>query len=263
MAGISGDDDVPFADVRRVDSATVQIAEQLKGLIRQGRLAPGERLPAEPELAAAFGVSRNTLREALRMLSSQNLLVTKRGVRGGTFVSEPRFDLIDELLETSLGLMASADMVAVDQLMQARTLVEVPAAGMVARSHTDAVLADIGATLEREAQGITSGEVFAHRSFHRALLDGTGNPMLRMMSSPISKVLENRMERDRVSPEHWSAVLEEHREIFEAIRAGDAELAERLMAAHLHALGELYVRIDRTATPPAQPAGPVTFEPTT
>lgn len=75
--------------VSRVLPAYQQVANQLRELIMKGTLVVGERLPAEGEMALKFGVSRSTVREALRGLSSQSLVQTKRGVNGGTFVAEP------------------------------------------------------------------------------------------------------------------------------------------------------------------------------
>ena len=107
---------------------------QLQELIVKGTLTVGERLPAEGVMAAQFGVSRSTIREALRGLSSQRLVHTKRGVSGGTFVAEPSSEHVHTYLETTIGLLSGADVVSVDEILEARELFEVPAARLAADS---------------------------------------------------------------------------------------------------------------------------------
>ena len=233
--------------LRKVSSAYLQVAGQLRDLIMRGKVMPGEKLPSEAELGAAFGVSRSTLREALRVLASQHLIYTRRGVSGGTFVSEPKFELLDEIVEANLGLMAAADLITVAHLMEARVMVEVPAAGIAATRRVPAEMEAVRMALEAEAEGIETGDVLAHRGFHRELLAATGNPLLQIMCNPYSTALRNRMDRDAVPRSHWQSVLTEHRAIYEATIAGDAAEAQRLMTEHLEALGRLYQRIDRNA----------------
>ncbi|MGH3039100.1 MAG: FadR/GntR family transcriptional regulator, partial [Gaiellaceae bacterium] len=75
--------------VRRVRKAYEQVNDQLRELIVSGELAPGERLPNEAVLAREFGVSRATVREALRILTAQNLIRTTKGAGGGSYVTLP------------------------------------------------------------------------------------------------------------------------------------------------------------------------------
>jgi DNA-binding transcriptional regulator YhcF (GntR family) len=113
MASSDGGEDRQTAIERlrvyRIETAYEQLAEQLRNQIVQGTLAPGERLPNEADLAAVFGVSRTTLREALRVLSSQHLITVRRCVTGGTFVAHPRPDNISQYLEASVGLLSGTN----------------------------------------------------------------------------------------------------------------------------------------------------------
>ena len=113
-----------------------RVANELRRLILDGELIPGERLPVEADLAERFGVSRSTVREALRSLTTQNLAVTVRGVSGGTFVSRPDPDQVSDSLTTGLGFLTVAEELTVAELMQARELLEVPAASSAARNRT-------------------------------------------------------------------------------------------------------------------------------
>src|SRR5262249_20886659 len=82
--------------VRRVRKAYEQVADQLRDLILAGELSRGERLPNENMLAREFGVSRATVREALRLLAAQNLIRTAKGAGGGSYVTLPSVDHISE-----------------------------------------------------------------------------------------------------------------------------------------------------------------------
>ncbi|MEV1294236.1 FadR/GntR family transcriptional regulator [Pseudonocardia sp. NPDC049635] len=235
--------------VEKVSSAYTQVADQLRRLIVRGEVRPGQRLPAEPELAAAFGVSRGTLREALRVVASQKLVTTRRGVQGGTFVSVPELGNLGDMLEANLGLLAAAEVVDVDSLVQVRAYIEVPTAGAVAASGTPEDMESLRRAIEAETVGTESGDVQAHRGFHLALLRAVENPLLEIISAPISSVLQSRMKRSVVPRERWEVVLAEHRAIYDAIREHRREDAERLMHDHLLALGELYKQIDLRAEP--------------
>ena len=95
----------PAVDVGMVQpvlSAYRQVADQLRALIVTGQIRPGERLPSEASLANLFGVSRGTVREALRELSAQALVETSRGAAGGSFVTQPDPESVSEFLESPL-----------------------------------------------------------------------------------------------------------------------------------------------------------------
>src|SRR5829696_7791978 len=108
------------------------LSDALRARILTRELRPGDRLPIEPDLAEQYGVSRSTVREALRVLASQGLVSTSRGVQGGSFISCPEPAQISEYLHASLGLLAESKNITVDALLEARDVLEVPAAGLAA-----------------------------------------------------------------------------------------------------------------------------------
>src|SRR5437764_15085885 len=85
--------------VKRVRKAYEQVYDQLRELIMRGELVRGQRLPGEAELAREFGVSRGTVREALRLLAAQDLIRTAKGAGGGSFVTLPTADHVSEVLQ--------------------------------------------------------------------------------------------------------------------------------------------------------------------
>src|SRR5207253_1753843 len=124
---------------RRV-KAYEQVAERLRERVVSGDLPPGARLPNESVLAQDFAVSRATVREALRSLAAQNMIRTAKGAGGGSFVTSPSVDGVSDFLHSSIALMAHAEDVTLEQLIEARELLEVPAARLAAeRRHTELV----------------------------------------------------------------------------------------------------------------------------
>src|ERR1700759_2886764 len=111
--------------VRRVRKAYEQVADQLRELIMSGELTPAQRLPNEAALAAQFGVSRPTIREALRELSAMSLIRTTKGASGGSFGTVPSPDHSSEFLRANIGLLSQAEHVPLDEFLEARTLLEV------------------------------------------------------------------------------------------------------------------------------------------
>jgi DNA-binding FadR family transcriptional regulator len=255
--GIRGDGRQQGITVQRVQPAYRQVADQLRAQILSGELPPGSRLPNETELSALFGVSRSTIREGLRVLSSQDLVTTSRGVGGGTFVSRPELHDVAAYLEASLGLLSTGDAVSVGELLEFRRILEVPATGLAAqrRSEDDLVLLREVLALEPDLEP-TKWSYETHRAFHQTLLDTCGNPLVEMTARPIFNTLRTRFLR-RSAPAGFAAqVHEDHVQIFRAVEAGDSGAAQDAMESHLHALAQTYLAIDRR-TRDSQGAGAV------
>ena len=111
------------------------VAERLRERVVDGDLQPGERLPNEATLAVDFGVSRATVREALRVLAAQSLIRTSKGAGGGSYVTLPSVDGVSEYVLSSISLLADADDVTLEELLE-RELLEVPAARLAAARRT-------------------------------------------------------------------------------------------------------------------------------
>ncbi len=233
--------------VRRIEPAYQQVAGQLRKLVLQGDLGAGDRLPNEAELSAMFGVSRSTVREALRVLSSQNLLTTSRGVGGGSFIAHPQPGHISEFLETSIGLLSGSDALSVASLLEARELLEVPAARLAAQRRTQEQVESLQAVVRREQEELDRDADFEeHRRFHQMVLQASGNSFLEMMTRPVFSVLRTRFLREAAPRTFWENVVAEHQRIFDRIRAGDGDGAAEEMREHLARLTATYQQIDRT-----------------
>jgi len=241
--------------VRRVRAAYRQVADQLREQILTGTLPSGTRLPSEAELTGLFGVSRSTVREALRLLASQHLIDTTRGVTGGSFVSNPDADSIADNLGGTLGLLVNTRSMTVSDLLEARLILE-PSAARLATERADAEALDMLRATAASTSTLEPDRGFVvHWDFHTTLVSATGNPLLQLMCRPINEVLHSRLDRDRISRAEWERVDRDHVDIYEAVTSGDAEAAERLTREHLHSLRPLYEQMEvRQPAPPRPPS---------
>lgn len=220
--------------VSKLRPAYQQVADQLRELILGGSLATGDRLPPEADLSSNFGVSRSTVREALRVLASQGLIRTLRGTTGGTFVAEVRADEVSQFLETSIGLMSGSEAITVTEMLEAREVLEVPAARLAAERRQPHHVEALRAALEREKRSRGRGVKFEeHRNFHTVITEAAGNGLLVMMNEPVFRVLQSRFLSPTVPAEFWTQIDCDHEEILAAIQRGDAEASGQAMLAHL------------------------------
>ena len=179
------------------------------------------------------GVSRSTVREAIRLLEAQQLVVTTRGTTGGSFVSSHSPGRIRRELGTSLDLLVGSDALTIEQIIEARRLLEVPAVALAAERRTPEQMRRAPAMPRR---GSTPG----NERFHQLLLAASGNPLLEVMTTPLFGVIRDRVSRDRATDEFWGVVEDEHRELLELIEAGDGEAAASAMGRHLQGLASGY-----------------------
>jgi DNA-binding FadR family transcriptional regulator len=209
------------------------LADDLRAQITSGRLRPGQRLPTEPELCARTGVSRSTVREALRLLASQHLIITTRGVTGGSFVAKPSPAQLADSLTDGVRLLLTSATVGVAELMEVREMLEVPAVGLAATRRTDADLAALQAAMFDPVHDDLPTKMAAHRSFHAALAAASGNPFYELITRPLYAVAHEVELADLIPLRLWLSIDTEHREIVRRLAAGDAPGAQQAAAAHI------------------------------
>lgn len=230
----------PNLSVKRIRPAYEQVAEQLRELVLSGSVAPGDRLPVEGDLSAEFGVSRSTIREAIRLLSSQSMVHTVRGPAGGTFVSAPDPDSLRDYLETSIGLLSGSEGISAADLLEVRDVLEVPAARLAAERRTEEHLEAMRLSIERESEQRDRGERFEqNQQFHAQVLRAAGNPLLTVVTDPVYRVIQTRFLKDEERP-FYARVTHEHDEILDCIARGDGDGAAAAMARHLDQLRDVY-----------------------
>ncbi|WP_167760995.1 GntR family transcriptional regulator [Geodermatophilus sp. DF01_2] len=250
--------------VRPVRRAYEQVADQIRQWILSGALSPGDRLPTEEALSERFGTSRGTVREALRLLSSEDLIVTRPGGGGGSTVSHPNPTRITDSLRVSLSLLVGVSGLSSGELVQAREIMEVPGAALAAEHRAADHLATLSTLLPEHPEQLDPDHLFEiDRAFHETLLRASGNRLLPLIASSVYEVNARRVQRNRVAPGFWRLVVDQHRDIYQAVLASDAAAAARAMTLHLQELARLYDYMDSRLKSDAAPADvpePVTHD---
>ena len=224
------------------------VAERLRQGVVHGELQPGERLPNEAVLATDFGVSRATVREALRVLATQSLIRTSKGAGGGSYVTLPSVNGVSEYVQSSISLLADADDVTLEELLEARELLEVPAARLAAERRTEEELERLRDAIPDEPLRLGTQRQFVYnQDFHLAVIDGCRNALLAIAAQPVFAVLQRNLARSRLGARFHRAINEHHRAIAAAIEAGDADAAGGEMYDHLEYLRPYYERAWRSA----------------
>jgi GntR family transcriptional repressor for pyruvate dehydrogenase complex len=204
--------------------------EQMRRLISDGDLVPGQRLPPEAELAESLGTSRSTVREAVRALVTARVLDVRRG--DGTFVTSLR----PELLLAGIG--AAADLLQRDftlELVQVRRILEPAATAMAATRISDAVLDQLDACLHLMSTAPThEALVQFDEEFHQLVATASGNATLASMLNGVSsRTTRGRAWRGVIEAGAIERTMSEHAGILAALRARDPGLAEAAALLHV------------------------------
>jgi GntR family transcriptional regulator, transcriptional repressor for pyruvate dehydrogenase complex len=211
-----------------------QIVEQIKELIRQGDLKPGDRLMTERELSDKLGVSRTSVREAFSALDFLGVLETRPGE--GTFISE----VSEQFLIEPLALFMMMDREASLELLEVRKMMESYTAELAAVRADKEDVEKIAKAIELMEQDVKQnilGEENDAR-FHYLIAEATGNKMLVKIMNLISDLLVQNMRSSRqhlfTRKDNFEQLYLQHFNIFRAIKEGNPELAKQEMFNHLN-----------------------------
>ena len=205
------------------------IVQQFHALIRQGKLKHGDRLPSERGLAEQFKVSRSSVREAIRSLELQGLVVSKRG--SGTFIKTDNLDSVLAVIAATLNT-GGQDL---SDVFEMRHLLEPPIAALAAQRATSEDVERLRQILDQQRRQIDAGEtgVESDTAFHFALASSTHNTPLIKVVSAVEDILQLSRDRSLQEPGRPQRSLASHRDILEMIEAGDSVRAQRAMEHHL------------------------------
>jgi len=222
----------------RAPSVTDDAIDKIRERIVSGAWGAGDRLPKESELAAELGLSRNSLREAVRALSQLRVLEVRQG--DGTYVSSLEPDLLLESTGFVSHLLLGETAVA---LYEVRRILEAAAAALAAARIDPEGKKALGSSLDRMRDAQTVEElVEADVAFHAVIARAAGNPVLTSLLASLStRMLRVRLWHGRAADDALDVTREEHRRIYEAIMEGDPELARAAATAHI-ASGERWLR---------------------
>jgi GntR family transcriptional regulator, transcriptional repressor for pyruvate dehydrogenase complex len=212
--------------VALTDEAIVKI----KGMILAGELKPGDRLPPEKELSESLGLSRSSLREAVKALEIIHVLDVRRG--DGTYVTS----LKPEMLLGAMSFVADIHQdSSVLELFAVRRILEPAAAAMAAGNITPADITRLRALLEEVGDGTSVDDLVAHDLvFHRSICELSGNAYLTSLLDTLSgSTLRARVWRGLTEDGSVERTLTEHRAIVDALETGDAELVRSQVTVHV------------------------------
>lgn len=206
------------------------IVEQIKDMIIDGKLKVGERLPTEKELSENFGVSRTSVREALKALEVIGICESRQG--GGNFI----VNKVQERTTKNLSLLYTLNNGKIDDLIQLRRCIESESIRNIIEEGNEEVIRELGEIIEHYNASTTSQErTDWDRQFHAKIIESSGNIMfiflLNALSylynlniSLVSKVIEDAYPTD--------FLVQEHNELYEAIKTRDLDLARKCIDEH-------------------------------
>ena len=221
---------------RKTGKTYERIIQHIRGEISSKKLRPGDRLQPEADLARSLGVSRPTVREALKVLESQNVLRSSTGPTGGTFVGAIDGAGVAEYLKDSISLLLDVDELTLEELWEAREVTDVPAAELAAvrRTEQDRFVIERTVEMDELKEGVA---IISDISFHRAIAEASKNRMLSLFAGSIHMTLKMLAERylipEDVLPEVKRVSQQQHRLICDAISEQDGVLAAARMREHL------------------------------
>lgn len=209
------------------------VLDYLTGEILQGHVAPGTRLPNERELASRLGASRSAVREAMKVLRAQGVIVTLPGAAGGTRVASEPGDAFGHMLKLHVAL----DTISNRELTHTRMVLERASAEVAAEQPDETALAELDGLVAQMIDTPALAFNDLDTAFHLTMARMGHNRLVRDLTVAIRETVTSLLlAAEHVAPD-WDTLRDEltaeHRAIVEAIRAGDVDLAGRLSAEHI------------------------------
>ena len=219
-------------------SRPVRVAEEIKQWVVERDLRQGDKLPNEAEMIGLFAVSKGTVREAMRILEAQGLIVTRTGPGGGSFVGEVSAERARSLLANYFYFQD----LSVADIYQMRKALEPELAASLAGRLNAAQLDELQALAERHPEPARSAEEekeqhVASLAFHARLADFAGNRLLGFVIGFMARILTDLTVYRRLyePPNHalWERGRHHQIELVRALRDGDGARARSIMASHM------------------------------
>jgi GntR family transcriptional regulator, transcriptional repressor for pyruvate dehydrogenase complex len=223
-----------FEPVKRT-KVYAEVAAQISRLIEAGRLKPGDRLPPERDLAEMFGVSRTSVRDAIRVLEMRGLVEPRHGE--GTVVKQVPIDAI--VIPLADALVSSKNLTA--DLFDMRKMLEPPLARAASLRATAEDLKTMKDILRRQAERVRAGEVAIEEdnAFHYQIARAARNQVVLAVMDVVMELLQESRARSLQGPGRAEKSLDGHRRILLAIRNGDPDLAVEAMRLHIEEIEQV------------------------
>ena len=237
MKELSSEAAVEFPATRsrppRRSKTAVIVAQQLVQEISTHAYAPGTKLAPEREMLAKYEVGRGTLRESLRFLEMNGVITVKPGPGGGPIVATP--DAHD--LASTLGLFLELQGTTFGSILEVREVLEPAIAALAASRHDDAIIDALGRSVESMAEHLEDAELFLRENerFHHLVAVGAGNPVFALLIGSLDYIADGSRLGVDFPLARRKAVVKAHQTIYEAVKSGDAAMANSEMARHVEA----------------------------
>jgi GntR family transcriptional repressor for pyruvate dehydrogenase complex len=225
-------------------SPAKQIAEHIRRAILEGRLKGAERLPTEEELANRYGVSRPTVREALKRLAAQNLISSRRGPASGTFVNSLTLEELAQNVTSAATMLVTVGGLEMDEIAEARIELEGLCCRLAVEHATENIVSKLQEALQRQSDPVLSDEDFCASDvcFHRIIVHAAQNTMLRFIMYAFIEALVPITNMVIVYVRDRSTIIEHHRRMLVAMERRDAADLCRHLRALIDYLRESYVK---------------------
>jgi len=220
------------------------IADELRSLIVNGELSEGDSLGREPELVERFGVSRPSLREALRILEAEGLITVLRGVRGGVIVHEPD----ERMTARTAAMLLQARNVSLADVFEARALLEpVAAKTIAAMRRRGPIVKELRSLIAQEEDTIEDPEAFgvATADFHERLVSLAGNQTLSIVAEMLNEIVARAVTAVSKADDVQGSLavrrrgIRSQQRLLELLDAGDEVAAEEHWRAHMAVVGRV------------------------
>jgi GntR family transcriptional repressor for pyruvate dehydrogenase complex len=211
-----------------------EVVNQVHDMVREGKFKAGDQLPSERELSETFKVSRTSVREALRALETQGLIVSRTGA--GNFVAE----LPIESLVAPLAAMLIEEKSALADIFEMRKVIEPHIASLAAERATKRDIERMKKILDKQREAVSRGEtgVEADAELHFAIGHATQNQALEKLVSGLMDILSHSREESLQTKDRRKASIESHRKILSAIEEHDKKKAREAMLFHIEQVEE-------------------------
>lgn len=236
-----------FQTATKPERVSDRIIDQVRDAVLSGRLKPGDRLASEKELVAQFGVSKGTMREALRVLEAMGLVEIRQGIGGGVFISEV------EMKTTIHGIMNFLHFksVSIREITMVRFMLEPWAAHMAAQTMTESDRERLVDMIEGD--GADPGSELAREiGFHRYLARMTQNPILILIMDFLDSLVKDFKIQLDLAEDFYNEVRDAHRSILKCLIEKDSVGARREIVEDLLQVGDYLSKV--TGTPRFDPA---------
>lgn len=226
----------------KAQKAPQQIIQTIREAILKGELPPGSRLPSEAELIDHFGVSRQTVREALRALEAFGLLSIKAGNKGGAFVSEVDMNVAQLGLSNFL-----FGRVGLEHLAHVRRAIEPYAAKLATKRMTSATLEILEKNLQASYAALENKDYVTLRKlevdFHHYIVEAAGCPIFLLVHDFVQDVVLDMKNHLETKDDFSEKILASHSRLLKLLKKGDPEAVEKAVVEHVGVMEEALKRV--------------------